>query len=107
MKQCRTKNNPEATAADCAARILDVVPAVMRSIRTQMRRQTSSELSVVQFRSLARASGTGGASVSEIAEHIGLTMPSASKLVDGLVRRGYLLRRSDPADRRRTLLAAT
>ena len=48
-----------------------------------------------------------GASVSEIADHIGLTMPSASKLVEGLVRRGYLERRSVPLDRRTTLLLAT
>jgi MarR family transcriptional regulator for hemolysin len=79
----------------------------MRSIRVQMRRKTSPELSVVQFRSLALADRPGGASVSEIAEHIGLTLPSASKLVDGLVRRGYLRRRPHPSDRRKTLLAST
>ena len=38
---------------------------------------------------------------------IGLTMPSASKLVDGLVRRGYLRRRSDLRDRRISILGPT
>jgi len=95
-------------AALAAAGLLEIVPAVMRSIRLKMRESTSDELSVVQFRSLALADyQRHGASVSEIADHIGLTMPSASKLVEGLVRRGYLERRSDPLDRRTTLLVAT
>ncbi len=47
----------------------------MRVIRAEMRRGTAAELSVVQFRSLALADYRGGASVSQIAEHIGLTAP--------------------------------
>ena len=34
-------------------------------------------------------------------------MPAASELVDRLVDAGHLLRASDPADRRRVLIAAT
>lgn len=80
----------------------------MRTIRREMRKSTAAELTVVQFRSLAlSANEPGGASVSAVAEHIGLTLPSASKLADGLVRRGYLKRRSDPGDRRTTRLEAT
>jgi MarR family transcriptional regulator for hemolysin len=99
---------PAGAAGEAAAGLLEVVPAVMRAIRLKMRESTSSELSVVQFRSLALADHQPrGASVSEIAAHIGLTMPSASKLVDVLVRRGYLRRTSDPRDRRMALLVAT
>jgi DNA-binding MarR family transcriptional regulator len=107
MKQCRTTHNGSVTPGSCADLILEVVPAVMRVIRTEMRRQTAAEMTVVQFRSLALAEYRGGATVSEIAEHIGLTMPSASKLIDGLVGRGYLRRRPDPNDRRKTVLVAT
>jgi DNA-binding MarR family transcriptional regulator len=112
MKQCRTpiteRVAPADAAGEAAAGLLEVVPAVMRAIRLKMRESTSSELSVVQFRSLALADHQPrGASVSEIAAHIGLTMPSASKLVDVLVRRGYLRRTSDPTDRRMALLVPT
>jgi DNA-binding MarR family transcriptional regulator len=110
MQPCHpATNRPNPPAARRAAEaLLDAVPAVMRTIRQQMRAASSADLSVVQFRSLALSSfAPGGASVSEIADHIGLTLPSASKLVDNLVRRGYLSRRPDPSDRRTSRCSAT
>ena len=92
---------------DCAAGILEIIPAVMRTIRSRMRQEASFELTVVQFRALARTVRTGGISVSDIAEHVGLTLPSASKLVDGLVKRGYLRRRVHPNDRRISIIEPT
>jgi DNA-binding MarR family transcriptional regulator len=96
-----------ASAEECAARLLEIIPAVMRTIRARMRQEASIELSVVQFRALARAVRTRGASVSDVAEHVGLTLPSASKLVHGLVRRGYLRRSAHPSDRRICILVPT
>ncbi len=45
--------------------------------------------------------------VGEIATALDCSMPAASELVDRLVDAGHLLRASDPADRRRVLIAAT
>src|SRR5215211_2834586 len=45
--------------------------------------------------------------ISEIATALDCSMPAASELVDRLVDAGHLLRASDPADRRRVLIAAT
>src|SRR5215216_7016001 len=45
--------------------------------------------------------------VGEIAAALSCSMPAASELVDRLVDAGHLLRSSDPADRRRVLIAAT
>jgi DNA-binding MarR family transcriptional regulator len=45
--------------------------------------------------------------VGEIAAALPCSMPSASELVDRLVDAGHLVRTSDPADRRRVLVAAT
>ena len=39
-------------------------------------------------------------SVKELAEGLGLSLPAASRTVDGLLRRGYLERREDDRDRR-------
>src|SRR5213595_3237017 len=100
-------SNNAASPEDCAARLLEIIPAVMRTIRARMRQEASVELSVVQFRALARAVRTGGTSVSDIAEHVGLTLPSASKLVQVLVRRAYLRRSAHPADRRICIVAPT
>ena len=45
--------------------------------------------------------------VGEIAAALDCSMPAASELVDRLVDAGHLVRASDPADRRRVLIAAT
>ena len=45
--------------------------------------------------------------VGEIATALAVSMPAASELVDRLVDAGHLVRTSDPADRRRVLVAAT
>jgi len=45
--------------------------------------------------------------VGEIAAALSCSMPAASELVDRLVDAGHLVRASDPADRRRVLIAPT
>ena len=51
--------------------------------------------------------GGGEATVGNLAERLGIRHHSTVGLVDRLVSRGYLVRRVDPHDRRRTLLALT
>jgi len=64
-------------------------------------------LSVPQFRTLLFINRRKGTSLSEVAEHIGLTLPSMSTLIDGLVGRNLAVRRTDPDDRRRMTLTLT
>ena len=91
----------------CAQEILEVVPLVMRTIRAEMRRHRAVDLSVPQFRTLAFIDRKADASLSDVAEHIGLTLPSMSKIVDGLVSRKLVTRQTAPEDRRRMTLALT
>lgn len=93
--------------AVCAQAVLDVVPQVMRAIRTELRRHRAADLSVPQFRTLAVIDRKANTSLSDVTEHIGLTLPSMSKLVDGLVARKLVTRQTDPTDRRRMTLALT
>ncbi|MFI7106930.1 MarR family winged helix-turn-helix transcriptional regulator [Nonomuraea sp. NPDC050227] len=44
-------------------------------------------------------------SVSELADRMGVSLPTASELVGDLSRAGLVERREDPADRRRTLVS--
>jgi DNA-binding MarR family transcriptional regulator len=92
---------------DCARAVLEVVPRVMGVIRAELRRQRPLGLSVPQYRALAYLAQHEGASLSEMAEFIGLTLPSMSKMVDGLVARDFVRRTEDPADRRRLALCLT
>jgi MarR family transcriptional regulator for hemolysin len=92
---------------DAAQQVLEIVPLVMRTIRAEFRGQRSSDLSVAQFRTLAFIKNNDGASLSTLAAHIGLTLPSMSKLVDGLVSRGLVSRSSGRDDRRKICLQLT
>jgi DNA-binding MarR family transcriptional regulator len=92
---------------ECAGQILEIVPMVMLAIRTEMRSYRAADLSVPQFRVLVYLHRYAGASLSDIAEYMGLTRPSMSKMIDGLVARQLVSRRMDPGDRRRVSLAPT
>ena len=83
---------------------MEVVPTVMRSIIKEVRKHRPSSLSIAQFRVLAFLRHHPGTSLSELAEHVGLTLPTMSKVVDILVKRGYVLREDSLADRRRVML---
>lgn len=92
---------------ECAQEVLEVAPLIMRAIRSEMRCHRGWDLSVPQFRTLAYLSYSQGASLSDAAEFIGLTLPSMSKLVDGLVARQLVKREISSSDRRRVTLALT
>ena len=101
---------PAATggaAEACAAELLEVVPAVMRFIRAEMRSHRAPGLTVPQFRTLMYVHRHSAASLTELSEHLGLTPASTSTLVDGLARRGHLLRAASASDRRRICLSLT
>lgn len=87
--------------------MLEAVPAVIRFIRAQMRAHRGGDLSVPQFRTLAILNRSQDASLSEVAELLGLSLPAASRLVDGLVKKGLVDRQVVPADRRLVALSVT
>lgn len=95
--------SPKETAHE----VLEVVPLVMRTVRSQMRSSRSLNLSVPQFRTLGFVHRHPGTSLSDVAEHVGLTLPSMCKMIDGLVERKLVKRRSHPSDRRRITLDLT
>ncbi len=80
--------------------IMDVVPMVMRRIRMEMRGNRMPGLTVPQLRSLLFIYRHEGASLSQVAEHVGLSLPSMSKTIDALVTRKLVTRRVLPRDRR-------
>jgi MarR family transcriptional regulator for hemolysin len=95
------------TPEEAASELLEVVPVVMKEIRSEMRSQRSPDLTVPQFRALAFIDRNKGASLSAVANHMGLTLPSTSRLVDVLIDRRLLTREDNPADRRRVKLGVT
>jgi MarR family transcriptional regulator for hemolysin len=96
-----------ADPEESARKLLEVVPIIMQDIRSEMRRRRSLDLTVPQFRVLAFVNRNEGSSLWEVASHVGLTPPSTSRLVDGLIARGLMARNDYPADRRRVRLTVT
>jgi DNA-binding MarR family transcriptional regulator len=59
------------------------------------------DLTITQIKTLDTLSGCAEEqSVKELAERLGMSLPSASRTVEALLRRGWLERREDEHDRR-------
>jgi DNA-binding MarR family transcriptional regulator len=93
--------------AECASLVIETVLLGMGAIRAEMRAGRPSDLTVPQFRVLAFLSHHEGASLSDVAEHIGLTLPSMSRAIDWLVRQKLVDRAPSVDDRRRVTLNLT
>jgi DNA-binding MarR family transcriptional regulator len=92
--------------SDCSEMLLEVTPVIMHRIRDEMRRRTMPGLTVPQLRTLMYLKRNPKSSLSAVADHLGLTLPSTSKLVQKLVVRKVVIRRV-ATDRRRVCLSLT
>jgi DNA-binding MarR family transcriptional regulator len=97
----------ESRTAECAREILDVAPLVMRAIRREMRSRRAPLLSVTQFRALVFLDRHPGATLSAMAEFLGLAPPTVCRMIDKLVAGGLVHRGTASADRRRIPLELT
>lgn len=105
----RHRPTPASTASvgDSASEVLEVIPAVMDALRNAMRNHVGDQLSVPQFRCLNFIAQQPGASVSAVAAFLGVALPTASAMVDRLVRAGAVEPRTAADDRRRSQLHLT
>jgi DNA-binding MarR family transcriptional regulator len=59
------------------------------------------DLSITQMKTLhALSDCVCEISVKELSDRLGVSLPGGSRIIDGLLRRGWLERREDPDDRR-------
>jgi MarR family transcriptional regulator for hemolysin len=72
-----------------------------------MRSQRAPDITIPQFRTLTFVNRNADTSLSEVAEHMGLTLPATSKLVDDLTRKNLITRQDQPTDRRKIKLNLT
>lgn len=107
MQSLSTTTNADHNKLGCAEQLLSTVPLVMHAIRSEMRSHRPAGLSVPQFRTLNFIRRHEGASLSEVAEHLGLALPTVSRLTDALVKREFVTREVSSTDRRRAILRLT
>ncbi len=102
MKLFTNENSSTSVSVndDIAALIMDVVPLITNHLRNEMRLNRMPNLSVPQLRTLVFLYHHQNASLSQVADYVGLKPPSMSKMVNALVVRKLIIRRASAADRR-------
>src|SRR4051812_46948573 len=95
---------PAKTKDDCALQLLDALPPVMRFVRKHMRSNRARGLSIPQFRVMALLASIPSANLSAVADFLGASLPTTSRIVSGLVKNGLIERRESQNDRRQVEL---
>jgi DNA-binding MarR family transcriptional regulator len=94
-------------AVPVAERIVELASRVVQLVRSEVRQHQTTGLPVSQIRALKFLKENPGASLSDVAESLGLGAPTVSKAINELVEGGMVSRTGDSADRRRVTLHAT
>jgi DNA-binding MarR family transcriptional regulator len=91
-----------------AEQILGVMQRAMRAAGADVVSLFETlELSLTDVKLLNILDGAGEMNVKALSECTGLSLPGTSRAADALIRRGFVERREDPADRRSKLLTIT
>jgi DNA-binding MarR family transcriptional regulator len=96
-------SSPELTEA--IRQLMDVITT--RSMRERSHFVKASGLSMPQFGILMHLYYSNNCGISHLGEHMDISAPAASQLVDRLVQHGLVERTEDPNDRRAKQLALT
>ncbi|HEX3795202.1 MAG TPA: MarR family winged helix-turn-helix transcriptional regulator [Acidimicrobiales bacterium] len=80
---------------------------VLVAIAARSLADAGEEVTLTQYRSLVVLASRGPQGVAALAEAVAVTPPTASRLVDRLVRKGLVRRRTDRHDRRQVRIALT
>ena len=91
--------------AHATSELIDVVNLVTQAFWVELRR-SGQTIEMSQWATLRRI-GRNPCTMSELARHKGVGLPTISKSVDMLVRRGWAERWVDKSDRRQTLVRLT
>jgi len=91
--------------AHATSELIDVVNLVTQAFWVELRR-SGQTVEMSQWSTLRRI-GRSPCTMSELARHKGVGLPTISKSVDMLVRRGWVERWVDTSDRRQTLVRLT
>ncbi len=107
MKQLPQTIHAAESADACAAALLDALPGVVWFVRRQMRSRRGKRLSVPQFRTLVQLHRCPAATLYAVAEKLGSSLPTVSRIVSRLVAHGLVDRRACAEDRRCISLVLT
>jgi DNA-binding MarR family transcriptional regulator len=92
----------QVSSKKLAAELLELWHHLMRGSTEQLYALIAElDVSITQMKTLHVLVDRGSEiSVKELSDRLGLSLPGASRMVEALLRRGWLERREDPDDRR-------
>lgn len=106
MTQGQTTTRRAAAGNPAVEEVLELFWAVGHGLRHDSS-LLEIDLTMAQTRTLFVVEQEGPLPVGRIGDRLGVTLPTASHLVDRLTSAGLVERTEDPQDRRRTLVAAS
>ena len=104
-----TNEDAMPEARECARLLLETIPNLMRNLGGAIRQCKGSEeehLNMGQFRMLGMLH-IAPRTLSELAASHHVTPSTMSRTIDVLVRKAWVARETDPADRRQVILTLT
>ncbi len=108
MDTTTSLSDPDATLARDAVEVQRALSDLVRIVQFRDRdRICCHDVSVTQCTALEEMIRRGPLTLNELAEALYLDKSTASRVVDGLERKGYARRAPHPDDRRAVLLTAT
>ena len=103
MKQFHDETLARATAES----VIETAWRILGAVKAAIGREPAAGLTLTQMRALGFLLGSPGASLSELAEDLGLQMPTTSKVVEEMVRQKWVVRQVVPENRRKLTLSVT
>jgi DNA-binding MarR family transcriptional regulator len=101
----RSTQAPHSARAELSDALYDFFQAARRA-RGRAASDMSGALSLAQYH-LLEPLGTGPRTNRELAELAGISAPTGTRIVDGLLERGWVSRVADPTDRRAVVISLT
>lgn len=104
---CYRVNLPDVEPETFPDELIDALVGVQRLVRRRLRPQIAPQLRGAEVELLRLVVTRPGIGISDAAKELYLAGNSVSTLVNQLSRQGYLVRETDPADRRAARLLPT
>jgi DNA-binding MarR family transcriptional regulator len=102
----RSIQNPPASQHELTEALRDFFKAARRARGRAARDPAPGLLSLAQYH-LLEPLATGPCTNRELAESAGISAPTATRMIDGLLERGLVSRVEDPTDRRAVVISLT
>lgn len=92
---------------ECAHTVIEILPRLSRTMRRDLRIHSAGLFTEPQFRVMASLYREEERCLSGLATSLGVSLPTMSRLVQGLESRGLVCRHRSEEDRRRVVLSLT